>query len=54
VPPGDAAALAEAIITLLADRKEARLMGTRGAAAVNHDFSWDSIALQTMGVYRAS
>jgi len=54
VPPGDAAALAEAIVTLLEDREEARLMGARGAAAVNHDFSWDSIALQTTGVYRAS
>ena len=54
VPPGDAGALAEAIVTLLEDREEARLMGARGAAAVNHDFSWDSIALQTTGVYRAS
>ena len=54
VPPGDAAALAEAIVTLLEDCEGARVMGSRGAAAVNHDFSWDSIALQTTAVYRAS
>ena len=52
VPPGDPAPLAEAIVTLLEDREEARLMGLRGAAAVNHDFSWDSIALQMIGVYQ--
>ena len=54
VPPGDAAALAKAILTLLEDREEARLMGARGAAAVNHDFGWDSIAIQMTGVYRTS
>ena len=54
VPPGDSAALANAILALLEDREEARLMGARGAAAVNHDFGWDSIARQTTGVYRAS
>lgn len=53
VPPGDTAALTEAIVTLLEDREEARLMGARGAAAVNQDFSWDSIALQMTDVYRA-
>jgi glycosyltransferase involved in cell wall biosynthesis len=53
VPPGDAAALAKAIVTLLEDREEARLMGARGAAAVNHDFSWDSIGLQMTGAYKS-
>jgi glycosyltransferase involved in cell wall biosynthesis len=51
VPPGDAAALAKAIVTLLEDHEGARLMGARGAAAVNHDFSWANIALRTTGVY---
>ena len=53
VPPGDSGALAEAIVSLLEDREEARLMGTRGAAAVNHDFSWDNIALQMTGIYES-
>ena len=52
VPPGDPVALAEAIVTLLEDFEEAGLMGLRGAAAVNHDFSWDGIALQMIGVYQ--
>jgi glycosyltransferase involved in cell wall biosynthesis len=54
VPPRDAVALAKAILTLLEDREVARLMGARGAAAVNHDFSWDSIALRMKGVYQDS
>lgn len=54
VPPGHVAALAEAILTLLEDREEARLMGARGAAAVNREFGWDNIALLTTGVYRDS
>jgi glycosyltransferase involved in cell wall biosynthesis len=54
VPPGDATELAEAIITLLEDREEARLMGARGSAAVNREYGWDNIALRTNGVYRDS
>jgi glycosyltransferase involved in cell wall biosynthesis/O-antigen/teichoic acid export membrane protein len=54
VPPGDATALAKAILTLLENREEARLMGTRGAAAVNHDFSWDNIARRMVRIYRDS
>lgn len=51
VPPGDAVALAAAMIALLEDRSEARSMGIRGAAAVAKEFGWESIAGQMMSVY---
>ena len=51
VPPGDAGRLANAIIALLENRSEARSMGTRGAAAVEQEFGWESIARQMMSVY---
>jgi len=51
VPPGDAVMLADAIIALLEDGGEARSMGTRGAAVVEQEFGWESIARQMMSVY---
>ena len=51
VPPGDAAMLADAIVTLLEDRSEAQSMGIRGASAVNREFRWDGIARQMMSAY---
>lgn len=51
VAPGDTAGLTKAIVSLLEDHKEAQLMGTRGAAAVDHEFGWDSISRQMTGVY---
>jgi glycosyltransferase involved in cell wall biosynthesis len=51
VPPADIDALSDAILTLLEDRSEARLMGERGAAAVSQEFSWDSIARQIVEAY---
>lgn len=52
VPPADADALASAMIALLEDREEARAMGIRGAAAVEREFSWDTIAQKMIGTYR--
>jgi glycosyltransferase involved in cell wall biosynthesis len=52
VPPGDAELLARAIVDLLVDHEEAQSMGMRGAAAVNREFSWDSIAGKMAGIYR--
>jgi glycosyltransferase involved in cell wall biosynthesis len=51
VPPGDAVVLANAITTLLGDRSEAQSMGIRGAAAVNREFGWDSIARRMLNAY---
>ena len=51
VPPGDAVRLANAIIALLENQDEAQSMGIRGAAAVEQEFGWESIARQMMSVY---
>ena len=51
VPPGDAVRLANAIIDLLENHGEARSMGMRGAAAVEQEFGWESIARHMMSVY---
>ena len=52
VPPGDPAALAAALDSLLADpgRREALAAGARAAAA--GPYSWDRAATQTLGLYR--
>jgi glycosyltransferase involved in cell wall biosynthesis len=51
VSPGDAVMLADAITTLLEDDDEAQAMGIRGAAVVNREFGWESIARQMMSAY---
>ena len=51
VPPGDAAVLANAITTLLEDHSEAKSMGIRGAAAVDREFGWESIARRMLSAY---
>jgi len=51
VPPGDTVMLANAIVALLEDHREARSMGVRGAVAVVQEFGWESIAKQMMSVY---
>ena len=51
VPPGDAVVLANAITNLLEDHSEAQAMGIRGAAAVDREFGWDSIARRMLSVY---
>lgn len=51
VPPADITALAEAILALLDDQGEARMMGERGAMAVNNEFSWGRIVQKMIGAY---
>jgi glycosyltransferase involved in cell wall biosynthesis len=51
VPPGDPAALAEAISELLANPQERRALGERAAAAAAGPFSWDGIAKRTLALY---
>jgi glycosyltransferase involved in cell wall biosynthesis len=51
VPPGDPAALAEAIGALLADPAELERLAARACAAAAGPYSWDAIAERTIGVY---
>jgi glycosyltransferase involved in cell wall biosynthesis len=51
VPPGDPAALAEAIGALLADPAERERLAERARAAAAGPYSWDSIAERTNAVY---
>lgn len=51
VPPGNASALATALLTLLDDRKRAQGMVARAKDKVENVFTWDSVAEQTEHVY---
>jgi glycosyltransferase involved in cell wall biosynthesis len=51
VPPGDSAALADAIGSLLADPGERERLAERARAAAAGPYSWDSIADRTNVVY---
>jgi glycosyltransferase involved in cell wall biosynthesis len=53
VPPGDAPALARAILDCLADRDAARAMARRGQALVRERHSLDAVMARTIAVYRA-
>ncbi len=50
VPPGEAGALAEAIIALLEDEPRRRALG-EGARAVAERYSWDTIAERLLEIY---
>ena len=52
VPPGDAAALAEALIEVLRDPERREAMAAASRAAADGPFSWDAIAAETERVYR--
>jgi len=51
VPPGDAPALADAVVEVLADEPRRRALGAAGRRRVERDYSWDSIAERLLGVY---
>jgi glycosyltransferase involved in cell wall biosynthesis len=51
VAPGDAGALREAIVALLADPAERARLEERSRAAAAGPYSWDSIAERTLSVY---
>jgi glycosyltransferase involved in cell wall biosynthesis len=52
VPPGDPAALAEAIRTLLQDPAARSAMGAAAARAAQTDLDWDAIAAEMAASYR--
>jgi alpha-maltose-1-phosphate synthase len=51
VPPGEPAALADAINALVADPRRAAEMGLRGRARAEAEFGWAGIAAQTAALY---
>jgi alpha-maltose-1-phosphate synthase len=51
VPPGDPAALAQAVNELVTDERRAAEMGRRGRARAGAEFGWASIAAQTAELY---
>ncbi|HEY8467942.1 MAG TPA: glycosyltransferase family 4 protein [Solirubrobacterales bacterium] len=51
VPPGDEAALAEALAELVADRAARERLEVAAAAAAAGPYSWDAIAAQTLDLY---
>lgn len=53
VPPGDSAALADALTLLLNDADRARKMGERGRARLDKEFTVDRMARQHTEVYRS-
>ena len=52
VPPGDPAALGEALAELIADDEARAALASRAAELAATDYSWDSIAERTLAVYR--
>jgi glycosyltransferase involved in cell wall biosynthesis len=52
VPPGDAPALRAALEELLGDEDARRDLGDAAARLARTDYSWDSIAERTLGIYR--
>jgi glycosyltransferase involved in cell wall biosynthesis len=52
VPPGDPAALTEAIEGLLADPAARERLATSALQAAAGPYSWDAVAKQTMALYR--
>ena len=53
VPPGDVAALAEAIDALAGDRVRRRELGRGGRALVEREFAEEIIAAETLAQYRS-
>jgi glycosyltransferase involved in cell wall biosynthesis len=54
VPPGDAEALARAIVKMLVDPEESSAMGASARRAAETRFAWGPIATRILGAYRES
>jgi len=53
VPPGDPAALSDALREAMSRRGGLIAMGDAGRALVEREFSWDAVAERTIALYRA-
>ena len=51
VPPGDPAALAQALIALLEDEPRRRSLGAAARELAEEEYSWDKIAERLLGIY---
>lgn len=51
VPPGDPAALAQAIVSLMLDREKSRSLAEAALTRCKNDLAWDAAAAQTVKVY---
>jgi phosphatidylinositol alpha-mannosyltransferase len=51
VPPGDAGAIAEALVSLLGDEALRHALGARGVTSVQ-PFDWSAIGQRLEGIYR--
>jgi glycosyltransferase involved in cell wall biosynthesis len=54
VPPGDAPALAEAIVRLLRDASLAERLGAAARVRVEREFGWDRIVRDVVGAYESA
>ena len=52
-PPGDAAALGDAVERLLADEAQRQAMGAAGRELAQTHYAWDAIARRLLGIYDA-
>jgi phosphatidyl-myo-inositol alpha-mannosyltransferase len=52
-PPGDGAALADAVVELLADEPRRQAMGEAGRRLAQERYAWDSIAQRLVGIYES-
>ena len=53
IPPKDVIALSEKIVTILSDRELQQKMGNYALHLAKTKFSWDSIALKTLELYKS-
>jgi phosphatidylinositol alpha-mannosyltransferase len=53
-PPGDADALADAVVGLLADEPRRAAMGAAGRELAQANYAWESIAQRLLGIYEAA
>jgi phosphatidylinositol alpha-mannosyltransferase len=51
VPPGDPAALGQAIVALLEDEPRRQALGTAARRLAQDDYSWERIAKRLVGIY---
>ena len=51
VPPGDPAALTQALVAMLEDEPRRRAMGTAARALAEAEYAWDGVARRLAGIY---